>query len=461
MSDQAILKSITEGNNLKGYQKEIQDFLTHTQKTIVILDDDPTGTQTVKNLPVVTQWTETVIEKELLKSPIFFILTNSRSLQSTAAADLALLLGERLQKLASKHKKQLLVISRGDSTLRGHYPGEVAALTKGLGQPSAKHVLIPAFFEGGRYTYEDVHYVKEIKGFVPAGETSFAKDSTFGYTQSNLKKYILEKYQNKIQETQIQTISLDDLRNTTVANISNKVMQKTHSHMIVNATSHADLEKFALAVLKSRASLTYRTAASFVNAIIGQRPSPLLTKKEIIKHPKTEGALVVIGSYVPKTTAQLNHLKKHYKAHYVELDVHGLLEDVTLENTLRSISTELDTNLIQGTNVVLSTSRELKKGDSKEESLAIVNLVSKALTTIVEHIRVQPRFILAKGGITSSDIAVKSLKIKRAMVLGQVHKGVPVWQADEQARFPSLPYIVFPGNVGDDNALSTVLKSME
>jgi len=188
MSDQAILKSITEGNNLKGYQKEIQDFLTHTQKTIVILDDDPTGTQTVKNLPVVTQWTETVIEKELLKSPIFFILTNSRSLQSTAAADLALLLGERLQKLASKHKKQLLVISRGDSTLRGHYPGEVAALTKGLGQPSAKHVLIPAFFEGGRYTYEDVHYVKEIKGFVPAGETSFAKDSTFGYTQSNLKK---------------------------------------------------------------------------------------------------------------------------------------------------------------------------------------------------------------------------------------------------------------------------------
>ena len=111
--------------------------------------------------------------------------------------------------------------------------------------------------------------------------------------------------------------------------------------------------------------------------------------------------------------------------------------------------------------MVLFTSRKLKTGNSKEESLEIVNLVSNALMTIVRLVKVQPKFILAKGGITSSDIAVKSLEISRAMVLGQVHKGVPVWQADEYSRFPSLPYIVFPGNVGDDSALFTVLKSLE
>jgi uncharacterized protein YgbK (DUF1537 family) len=461
MYDQVIYKSIADGNKLKGYQKEIQELLAHTQKTIVILDDDPTGTQTVKNIPVVTKWTEAVLHKEVIESPIFFILTNSRSLQEKEAKDLALLLGKRLQKIAAKHKKQLLVISRGDSTLRGHYPAEVLTLAEGLGQANAKHVLIPAFFEGGRFTHKDMHYVQEGDTFTPAGKTSFAQDRTFGYTASNLKKYIVEKYENKIQERQIQAISLDDLRNAPIEQITAQVEEGTHSHILVNATTHADLEKFALAVLKSEISLTYRTAASFVNAIIGQRPSPLLTKKDLIKENMTHGALVVIGSYVPKTTAQLNYLKKQYKAQYVELDVQQLFEDNALENTLNALSTKLDKQLRNGMNVVLYTSRKLKTGNSKEESLEIVNLVSNALMTIVRLVKVQPKFILAKGGITSSDIAVKSLEISRAMVLGQVHKGVPVWQADEYSRFPSLPYIVFPGNVGDDSALFTVLKSME
>ncbi|MFD0796552.1 four-carbon acid sugar kinase family protein [Maribacter chungangensis] len=461
MSDHVILKSIANGNQLKGYQKEIQELLARTQKTIVILDDDPTGTQTVRDIPVVTQWTETVLEKELARSPVFFILTNSRSLQVKEAENLAFRLGKRLQKIAAKHQKQLLVISRGDSTLRGHYPGEVLSLAEGLGQPDAKHVLIPAFFEGGRYTYQDVHYVQEGDRFVPAGETSFAKDSTFGYTASNLKKYIVEKYENNIEELQIQAISLDDVRNAPAAQITAQVKEGTHSHILVNATAQADLEKFALATLRSKKPLMYRTAASFVNAIIGQRPSPLLTKKDLVKENITHGALVIVGSYVPKTTAQLNYLKKQYKAQYVELDVQQLFEDDTLENTLNALATKLDNQLRNGMNVVLYTSRKLKKGNSKEESLKIVNLVSNALTTIASLVQVRPKFILAKGGITSSDIAVKSLGISRAMVLGQVHKGVPVWQADEHSRFPSLPYIVFPGNVGDDSALLTVLKLME
>jgi len=121
----------------------------------------------------------------------------------------------------------------------------------------------------------------------------------------------------------------------------------------------------------------------------------------------------------------------------------------------------LDAFLEQGKNVVVYTSRKVKTGSNKEESLAIVNVVSQALTKLVEMIGVQPQFILAKGGITSSDIAVKSLKIQRARVLGQLIKGVPVWQADEKSKFPSIPYIVFPGNVGSDYDLYNALKKLE
>ena len=229
---------------------------------------------------------------------------------------------------------------------------------------------------------------------------------------------------------------------------------------MVNATSHADLEAFALAVLKSGENLVCRTAASFVNAIIGQRPADLLQKNDLGNNRKT-GGLIVIGSYVPKTTAQLNILKNNYAAEYMELDVDGLFTDANLETTLKQKAALLDAFLEQGKNVVVYTSRKVKTGSNKEESLAIVNVVSQALTKLVEMIGVQPQFILAKGGITSSDIAVKSLKIQRARVLGQLIKGVPVWQADEKSKFPSIPYIVFPGNVGSDYDLYNALKKLE
>lgn len=460
-TDQQILNAIQEGDQLIGYQKEIRQHLSENPRAIVVLDDDPTGTQTVQNIPVVTEWSETVLAQELQQSPIFFILTNSRSLQKEEAVALASTLGQRLKKLAAKYSKNLLIISRSDSTLRGHYPDEVDALAKGLGRTLAKHVLIPAFFEGGRYTYNDIHYVREGDSFIPASETPFAEDSTFGYKSSNLKEYILEKHQASVTIDQVTSVPIVLLRDSSIAKISEYIGSKNHSYIAVNATSHADLEAFALAALRNNKVMLYRTAASFVNAITGQRPASFLSKKEVLGITSDNGALVVIGSYVPKTTAQLRYLQKHYDAHYMELDVEELLADTSLEITLSKQAKVMDGLLEKGQNIVVYTSRKVVKGGSKEESLQIVNLVSKALTTLVEGLKTRPRFILAKGGITSSDIAVKSLQIKRALVLGQFIKGVPVWRSDDVSKFPDLPYIVFPGNVGSDADLYNALKKLE
>lgn len=443
---------------MPGYQNEVCQYLQNNPRTIVILDDDPTGTQTVQNIPVVTDWSENTLERELLQSPVFFVLTNSRAMRGHEATDLAVIIGGRLKDLALKHGKKLVVISRGDSTLRGHYPNEVVALAKALGDKKGKHVLIPAFFEGGRYTCNDVHYVREGDTFIPAADTPFAQDGTFGYDHSNLLEYVAEKYKGRLPHGKVTSISIDTLRTGQIANQLNDLMAQYHC-IVVNGTSHADLEAFALAALQSNRPLVYRTAASFVNAIIGKRPAPLLNKKDFQNNKET-GALIVIGSYVPKTTAQLNILKKKYHAEYIAINVDAIFSDTHVQQTLVKIAARLNEFLDDRKSVVLYTSRKLKKGRDDEESLEIVNKVSQALTSLVGMITVQPRFVLAKGGITSSDIAVKSLCIQRANVLGQLIHGVPVWQADEHSKFPAMPYIVFPGNVGSNEDLYNALNKL-
>ena len=72
----------------------------------------------------------------------------------------------------------------------------------------------------------------------------------------------------------------------------------------------------------------------------------------------------------------------------------------------------------------------------------------------------KPGFVLAKGGITSADVGVKGLGIRKALVLGQIEPGIPVWKALAESKFPNIPYIIFPGNVGEDETLKNAVKKL-
>ena len=461
MLENNIKLAIASGNQHKGSLEEIQKELKKSTKTIVILDDDPTGTQTVYDLPVVTSWESSILEEELQNNPVFFILTNSRSLQIEQANDLAELIGKRLKVIAEKYSKELIVVSRGDSTLRGHYPNEVDALAKGLEIPNAKHILAPAFFEGGRYTFNDIHYVKEDDNFIPANKTPFAKDNTFGYENANLRDWIVEKYEGNIDKNAIESLSLDILRKASTEEIIKKIEFPNKSHIVVNATSYADLESVALAVLKSKETYLLRTSASFVNAITGIVAKDCLSKEEILTNQKTGGSLIVIGSYVPKTTAQLEVLKQYSDAVFLELDVSNVKNDTLFQKDINQLSSKVNQHLKENKDVVFHTSRIIIKGETKAESLAIVNKVSNGVITIIQQLKTQPKYIVAKGGITSSDVATKGLNVKRAYVPGQALKGVPIWKLGNETKFPNMPYIIFPGNVGDNDALYQLTKLLK
>jgi uncharacterized protein YgbK (DUF1537 family) len=437
----------------------IQKEFEISSRIIIVLDDDPTGSQTVHNVSVLTVWDEHTIATEIENgSKIFFILTNSRSMPADLADTLNQEIGESIKNLFVKNGKEYIIISRGDSTLRGHYPNELLALTNSLQIKNYIIAIIPAFFEGGRFTINDVHYVREGEELIPAGETPFAKDRAFGFKQSNLRNWVQEKTLGTIKSYSVVSFSLKFLRENAIEEISEKIkVLPQNSTIIVNATDYYDLEKFALAYYHSGVEMVFRTAASFVKAIAGIDSKELLEKEELISKNNPNGGLIVVGSYVPKTTKQLYNLLKINELESIELNINAILnQSLILENVLF----QLDNLISKGKNVVIYTSRDLLSGNDEKESLKIGNTIADFVTSLVENLSIAPKFIIAKGGITSSDIATKALKIRRAKVLGQALAGVPVWEAGAESKFPFMPYIIFPGNVGDDDSLADLYEKL-
>lgn len=431
-------------------------FKQHDTK-LVVLDDDPTGTQTVYDTPVLTEWSQQSLENELSnKTSLFYILTNSRSLNPDQAEQLASEIGTHLKQAADHLNRHLIVISRSDSTLRGHFPGEVDALAKSLGIEAAVRILIPAFFAGGRYTIDDIHYVKEDDNLIPTAMTSFANDASFGYKSSNLKSWVEEKTGGRVQADDVVSISIEDLRNNKVDHVAQKLIKcNDGSVCIVNAVKPRDLEVFAVALYKAfqrGKTFMLRTAASIVPVLAGMEARPLLTRELMLQKKDTNG-LIVVGSHVPKSTKQLQYLLDQTDIKPIEIHVQKLLSHNQNENEIARVFSSVVKLLSNNQDVVLFTSRQLVTGKEARSSQEIANIVSESIVKIVAGISTPLDYVIAKGGITASDIATKAYRIKRARVMGQILPGVPVWKFDETAKQAGMIYVVFPGNVGEEDAL--------
>lgn len=434
---------------------------------LIVLDDDPTGTQTVHDIEVLTEWSvDSLIEQFKKKPKCFFILTNSRALSSDKASALVVDICRNLQTAAkSADNMEFTVVLRGDSTLRGHFPEEADAVVSVLGDIDA-WIICPFFLQGGRFTIGDIHYVAESDRLVPAGDTEFAKDSAFGYKSSNLKEWVEEKTRGCIAASSVASVSIELLRKGGPTAVCEHLCSlEKGSTCIVNAASENDMAVFAagmiLAELNGKRFLC-RTAASFVSARIGIISRPPVSAKDFGVHRGSTGGLIVVGSYVPKTTKQVGELKAEFGhgLRWIEISVDKVaLKSAEEREQHISQAVELaDIFLRTRADTVIMTSRELISGKTPAESLEINFKVSSALVEIVRRITTRPRYILAKGGITSSDIATKALEAKHAKIVGQALAGVPLWKLGDESRHPGVPFIVFPGNVGDHRALAEVVK---
>lgn len=443
----------------------IQARVKASGEKLVILDDDPTGTQTVHGLGVLTTWSIETLKRALqAPGPGFFILTNSRSLDRDHACALGKIIGMNLQAAAEQTGIRPLLISRSDSTLRGHFPHEVDALATVMGIAHLPYLLIPFFPEGGRLTIGDVHYVAEGEHLVPAAMTPYAKDAVFGYSQSDLKAWVAEMTAGRVSIDRVASVSLDHIRKGGPDAVRDILCAVTDfSACIVNAVSYRDLEVLVCGLLKAGERgrhFLLRTAAAFVRVRTGIKPrATFLSRSELVTNA-SNGGLFIVGSYVPKTTAQIADLIEQTDIIPIEINVTNLLDRTRRETEIGQAADRLNSHILQGRDVVVFTSRALVTGSDAKNSLGIGQTVSDSLIQLVKAVRHPPRYLVAKGGITSSDIATKGLQVRQAVVSGQVMPGVPVWRLGNESRYPGMSYIIFPGNVGEDTALSTIQQRL-
>ena len=446
-------------------QKEIEA----SKVKLVVLDDDPTGVQTVHDVSVYTDWTiESIRAAFAEENKVFYILTNSRGMTVDETTEVHKEIAATVAQVSRETGKPYLFMSRSDSTLRGHYPLEPELLKAGMEANGTKvdgEILCYFFKEGGRYTLNNVHYVKQGDDLIPAGLTEFAKDKTFGYQSSNLREYVEEKTGGRYKADDVIYIDLRSLRCMNIDGITGQLMAvRDFNKVVVNAIDYCDIKVFAVALYRAIAlgkTFVFRTAAGLVKVMGGISDQPLLTRKDMVVKETDNGGVVVVGSHTQKTTAQLNELLKLDCVVPIEFDSNKVLDgdDAFYAEVDRCVAEE-EKVIKAGKTAVCFTNRKLLTldNDTKESALVRSVKISDGVQRLVGQLSITPAFVIAKGGITSSDVGTKALAVKRANVMGQIRPGIPVWQTGEESKFPKTPYVIFPGNVGSETDLRMAVE---
>lgn len=426
---------------------------------IIVLDDDPTGSQTVHSCLLLTRWDVATLKSALADAaPLFFILTNTRGMDAERAAAVTREVCENLRLALADFSGPVLFVSRSDSTLRGHYPVETDVMNAVLG-PFDATLLTPAFFEGGRITRDSTHYLIVDGKPVPTHETEFARDSVFGYRTAFLPDYVAEKTGGRVAAEAVARLTLADLRSGQAGTWLNGLHDNRVG--VVDGESMDDYRVFADAALKAAADgkrWLFRSAASLLTALAKLPPQPVSAESFATLVRDGRPGVIVVGSHVAKTTAQLTVLLKQRGVVGLPLDV------ARLPGARAAMVDELAASIAHAharglTPVVFTSRTELQFADVAAR-LTFGEAVSGTLMDVVKRLPGTLGFLVSKGGITSNDVLSTGLALTASRVLGQILPGVTVVQTPSGHRLPHLPVVIFPGNVGGDDALAKAYRRL-
>ncbi|NCA70763.1 MAG: four-carbon acid sugar kinase family protein [Sphingobacteriia bacterium] len=434
----------------------------HPQTKIIVIDDDPTGSQTVHGCLLLTRWDpDTLLIGLSDAAPLFFVLGNTRGMGAVEAAattrEICVNLRLALERSAALGRPiQPLIVSRSDSTLRGHYPVETDVIAAELG-PFDAHFLVPAFFEGGRITRDGTHYLLVDGVPIPVSQTEFARDSVFGFNHAFLPDYVEEKTGGRIPATAVEHFDLVAVRGDLGPRLSALADNRC---CVVDAERPADLDGFARQVLAATAAgrrLLFRSAASLLTALAALPPQPVAPSAMASFVRAGRPGVVLMGSHVDKSTRQLNALIEQTDVLPIEIDLERMLTDE--EALLADLLGRLESAYGAGRGLVLYTSRGERRFPDPATRLAFGERVSSLLMRILRNLPTDIGFLISKGGITSNDTLSRGLALRTSRVLGQIHAGCSVVRCPEDhPRYPNLPVVIFPGNVGGPDSLAEVYR---
>lgn len=455
-------------------RRDIRQLLNRQRIKLVVMDDDPTGIQTVHSCRLVTDWQADSLGAALAdEAPFFYVLTNTRAMTRDEAARVT---ASAMQAVLEANRKQgfrLVFISRSDSTLRGHFPLETDLMAQGLrhnGQALCPVTFFaPAFLEAGRYTLLGCHYLKDGDTLIPVSESEFARDNVFAYHSAVLKDYIAEKlgtddfFYRNLPLTEFPGLTPAQRLQTLGSLMDLARAESRPAYISVDALRCSDLQAFALTLLEWMGShdeaVVIRSSSSLPKAMSGSDDRPLLDRQDFVgEGAATAPGLFIVGSHVKKSTAQLNALLKCQGTVGIELDIRSILDHP--QELSDEVQARLKDLAAQGLCPVVYTSRQEVRLDNADERQRLGQQVSDFLVSIVSHLSYRPSWLVAKGGITSHDILTKGLCVRTAQVMGQILSGVPCLRTAQDAAIPRLPYVIFPGNVGEESSLAQVFEKL-
>lgn len=431
--------------------------MNQNQPKIIVIDDDPTGSQTVHSCLLLMQWDVATLKQGLQDEiPIFFILSNTRAMNPDQAAAVTQEICHNLKiAIAETGVKDFLVVSRSDSTLRGHYPIETDVIAQELGGFDA-HFLTPAFFEGGRITIDSTHYLLIDGVKTPVAATEFARDSVFAYSHSYLPDYVAEKTQGKIEAESVVKFDLASIRQDKIQQSLKNL--NNNQCVVVDGENQADFDLFAQAILEASAAgkrFLFRSAASLLTSLAQLGSQPTSAENMTSYRPTDKPGVVLVGSHVQKTTQQLSQLLQAEQVGGIEIDVKSLRDRPEAKNAIiKSTLEQVEQVFNQGKTPVIYTSREELSFADVQQRLEFGTTVSDLLMEVVHGLPKSISFLISKGGITSNDVLSVGLRLTNARLLGQILPGCSVIRTEaSHPQFPNLPVVLFPGNVGKQDSL--------
>jgi uncharacterized protein YgbK (DUF1537 family) len=484
-------------------------------RKIVVFDDDPTGSQTVHSCPLLLRWDAASLRQGLADpSPLLFLLVNTRDLAPEQARSRLASLCRTLQPLlaeavAAGTIDRWLVVSRGDSTLRGHFPLESEVIAAEMG-PFAASFLVPAFLPGGRTTAAGVHLLHGE----PVHRSAFAQDRLFGYGTSFLPAWVAEKTAGAIPAEAVQRIDRSDLEAAVAeregfdgkgfqALVGRLVDLTGNPWVVVDGERPAQLAAFAAAVDRvtdpavgpvaggdapaasaptasapthGPRRFLFQSAASLITALVALPPQPLdPAGLAALRRRNSEGqplaGLVLVGSHVPLADAQLASLLAESACGGVELEVAkvarvlaGPLPDRLLPSLESAWLERLQAVLARGQTPVLFTSRGELACSSPAERRALGEALAGLMARLAARLAPQLGYLISKGGITSQTLLAQGLDLAMLRLEGQLLPGLSLLRpagACVPGALAGLPLITFPGNLGDGQTLLESWRLME
>jgi len=444
---------------------------------LIVLDDDPTGSQTVHSCPLLLRWDANSLRQGLAHpSPLLFVLANTRALEPEAACERVREICQALKPLlaesvAAGRWDRWMVICRGDSTLRGHFPLEADVVAEELG-PFDSTLLVPAFIGGGRTTVQGMHLLHGE----PVHRSAFAQDGFFSYSTSYLPDWVEEKSAGRIATDQVEIVTVLELNQASESQAAFdslcRRLQSFHRNVIVTLDAQTDehiniLGSIVRCVHGSGHRMMAQSAASFLSGLADLPPQPLSphalpTLRRCTEAGYSMPGLVVVGSHVPLADMQLRCILSDPCTEGIEICADNILtildgsaSDQNLVSLVEDLTVQVQIILDQNLTPVLFTSRGERASMSSQQRRWLGDALAGSMARVVRQLSPQLGYVISKGGITTHAILADGLKMRVVELQGQLLPGLSFVMAD------TLPVVTFPGNLGDRSTLYECWRLME